>query len=330
MTENNVEKKHDIKDILLPLLPQLDKVDQEIASMLKTGIPLLDQCAVHLFIKGGKKIRAAYVLLASGLYGGMPGGIIEIAASTEIVHAATLVHDDIIDQSILRRGDLTMSKKWGHKIAVLVGDYMYTKALDTVVKDGNPDLFSVIVAGTNDMVKGELYQLQYSGIQVINREHYMNLIELKTARFMAACAKLGGIKAGLSAEECGRLFEFGLNSGLAFQIVDDTLDFIDDKITGKDSGNDFRDGKVTLPFLHLLEISTAVKRDELIACAANPVDENWAIVKKELRESGSIEYSIQCAKKYIEKAFESLERFPESEYKNILMDIAGFFVHRNY
>ncbi len=319
-----------LKEILNPLSEYLDKVDKDIKLKLNTGIPLLDNSSIHLFIKGGKKVRASLVLLTSGLLNHMPDGIVEIASATEIVHAATLVHDDIIDQSILRRGGLTVSKKWGNKVAVLAGDYMYTRALDSVVKDGNPLLFPVIVEGTNDMVKGELYQLQYSDINVINKEHYFNIIELKTARFMAACAKLGAIKAGLPKEMCDDLFLFGLNTGFAFQIVDDTLDVIDDKLTGKDSGNDFMDGKVTLPFIFLLDKLDPRERENFINYAANPDKENWNIVKDELKKSGAIDYSIETAKGYVNKAFENIKKFPDSEFKNILIDLANFFVNRFY
>ncbi len=322
--------KSDLKSILAPVREYLERVDSDIKEKLSTGVPLIDNTAVHLFIKGGKKIRAAIVILAGGLKGPLPDRIIEVASATEICHAATLVHDDIIDKSILRRGDITVSEKWGNKIAVLVGDYMYTKALDTIVSIGNPEMFPVIVEATRDMVKGELYQLQYSAVNVINREHYFNIIELKTARFMGACAKLGGQMAGFPKEITDGLFRFGLNLGYAFQIVDDTLDLIDDAVTGKDTGNDFMDGKVTLPFLRMLDTMDEEKRKEFREMAAQPDREKWEIVKKELRESGTIEYSLNTARDYITRAGEFLRGFPESEFRETLERIGGFFVERSF
>jgi octaprenyl-diphosphate synthase len=322
--------KLDLKSILEPVSGYLDEVDSDIKEKLTTGVPVIDNTSLHLFIKGGKKIRAALVILAGGLKGTPADRIVEVASATEICHAATLVHDDIIDKSILRRGDITVSEKWGNKVAVLAGDFMYTKALDTIVSIGKPEMFPVIVEATRDMVKGELYQLQYSAVDLINREHYFNIIELKTARFMGACTKLGGQMAGFSGELCERLFSFGLYLGYAFQIVDDTLDVIDDTITGKDTGNDFMDGKVTLPFLHMLENMDEEKRTQFRDMAANPGREKWEIVKNELKNSGSIEHSIEMAREYIVKAGELLGEFPESEYRDTLLRIGSFFIDRSF
>jgi octaprenyl-diphosphate synthase len=322
--------KPDLKSILEPVSGYLDEVDTDIKEKLSTGVPIIDNTSLHLFIKGGKKIRAALVILAGGLTGTPPERIVEVASATEICHAATLVHDDIIDKSMLRRGDIAVSEKWGNKVAVLVGDFMYTKALDTIVSMGKPEMFPVIVEATRDMVKGELYQLQYSAVNVINREHYFNIIELKTARFMGACTMLGGQMAGYPEEVCRRLFSFGLNLGFAFQIVDDTLDVIDKTITGKDTGNDFMDGKVTLPFLLMLDNMDEEKRKRFRDMAANPQREKWEIVKNELKNSGSIEYSIETAREYINRAGELLREFPESEYRETLVRIGSFFVDRSF
>lgn len=322
--------KSDLKSILEPISGLLDEVDSDIQEKLLTGVPVIDNTSLHLFIKGGKKIRAALVILAGSLMGTPPDRIIQVASATEICHAATLVHDDIIDKSILRRGDVTVSEKWGNKIAVLAGDFMYTKSLDTIISMGKPEMFPVIVEATRDMVKGELYQLQYSAVDVMNREHYFRIIELKTARFMGACAMLGGQMAGFPEDVCHRLFSFGLNIGFSFQIVDDTLDIIDDTITGKDTGNDFMDGKVTLPFLYMLEKIDEEKRKRFRNIAANPRREDWDNVKKELSASGSIEYSIETARDYVNMAGELLSEFPESEYKETLVRIGRFFVDRNF
>ncbi len=243
-----------LAEILKPIEPYMGRVDEEIRERMRTGISLIDESAMHSFKRGGKKIRAALIILCSGLKNNVPDDVVEVAASAEIVHAATLIHDDIIDESNYRRGDLTVARQFGNRVAVLVGDYLYTRALEVAVGNDRLDLFPIMVAATKDMVKGELYQIEYSSVEKINKEHYYQIIEMKTARFMAACAKLGGVKAGLTDEESDRLYQFGLNLGFAFQIVDDTLDVVDtDGITGKDSGNDFLNGKITLPFLHLLE-----------------------------------------------------------------------------
>ncbi len=320
-----------LKDILRPIDSYLKAVDGIIAEKLKTGIPLIDKCAAHLFARGGKKIRASLIILCSGLKSEVPDDIPEIAAAAEIVHAATLVHDDIIDHSFLRRGEVTLSRKWGNKIAVLMGDYMYTKALQVAVGQERMDLFPELIAATCEMVKGELYQIQYSGIDAINKDHYFTIINLKTARFFSACARIAGVKAKLPDDECEILSQFGLNLGYAFQIIDDTLDIVDDRETiGKEGGNDFLDGKITLPFLHLLELSGEKEREMYRAHARKPDREKWETIRQQIIDSGSLEYCVDVAREYMERSMSYLDYFPASPFKNIILDLSHFLIARTY
>ncbi len=323
--------KTNLNEILKPIEHYLARVDEEITIKMKTGIPLIDESGSHLFKKGGKKIRASLVVLCSGLKSAVPDDVIEVAAAAEIVHAATLIHDDIIDEANLRRGDVTVSRKWGNRVAVLVGDYLYTRALEVAVGLSRLDLFPVMVAATRDMVKGELYQIEYSNIDAINKDHYNTIIELKTARFLAACAKLGGMKAGMGAEDCESLYSFGLNLGFSFQIIDDTLDVVDSlNITGKDSGNDFINGKITLPFLHLLETVSEREREHLVLCAKNPTAEKWNEVRGRIINSGALEFCVKESKGYAEAALRYLDPFPDSQFKKIIIDLAQFLLERNF
>ncbi len=325
------QTKSDIREILRPIDSYMSRVDEAIREKIRTGVPLIDECSLHLFRRGGKKIRAALIILCSGLRNAVPEGIVDVAAAAEIVHAATLIHDDIIDQSYLRRGDVTVSQKWGYKAAVLVGDYMYTRALEIAVSDDRLDLFPVMAGATRDMVKGELYQIEYSNAQRISKEHYFNIIELKTARFMAACAKLGAMKSGMDPEEGEELFQFGLNLGFAFQIVDDTLDVLDSQEeTGKDTGNDFLDGKITLPFLNMLEKVTEGERRRYLEYAVSPDEKKWEEVRKRIGETDSINYCLGLAEEYVGKALKSMDRFPASEYKNIIIALSRFLIDRKF
>jgi octaprenyl-diphosphate synthase len=321
----------DLKKILSPLEAHLKQVEEDIKKRLQTGVPLVDASAMHLFMSGGKRIRASIVILASGLRGEIPDGIIPLAAATEIVHAASLIHDDIIDQSLLRRGNITVPQKWGNKIAVLVGDFMYSVALNAAVEDRDPAIYPLMVTGTKDMVLGELCQLQYADIETARREHYLTIIELKTARFMGSCAKLGATKSGLVNEECGLLYEFGLNLGYAFQIIDDTLDIAQniDQV-GKDVGSDFKDGKITLPFLYLIEQGAAGDLENLKNYIAQPDPGAWRAIQTRLVDSGAIEYSVNFAGEYIKKAQDILKRFPESSFRSILLDLSAFLLNRKY
>ncbi len=328
---NPMNRKNDLADILGPLRVYFDQVDDQIRKILHTGVPLIDESSLHLFAGGGKKIRAALVILVSGIKGSVPEGITPIAAAAEIVHAATLIHDDIIDQSLIRRGEITVPQKWGNKISVLVGDFMYTEALNVAVDDGEVRLFPVIVAGARDMVKGELYQLQYSGIDSVTSRHYFRTIELKTARFMATCAKLGALKAGFDAGESQRFYEYGLNLGYAFQIIDDTLDYRESRdITGKDQGNDYLEGKVTLPVLRILEGADAGLAAKMRSLHTEPVRENWPAVRDIVVSSGAMDYCMKIAGEYIDRAVQLIVEYPGTQFKGILDNLSMFFVERNF
>jgi geranylgeranyl pyrophosphate synthase len=323
--------ERDLKKILAPLNDHLSQVDREIQKRLEIGIPIIDQSAMHLFAGGGKRIRASLVILTSGLKTEIPAGIIELAAATEIIHAASLIHDDIIDQSLFRRGNITVPQKWGNKVAVLVGDFMYSMALHIAIQDGNTALFPLMVSGTKDMIMGELYQLQYSNIETIKREHYLSIVELKTARFMGSCAKLGCTKSNLSSGECDELYNFGLNLGFAFQIIDDTFDImhIPSEI-GKDVGSDLKDGKITLPILYLIEQGDVGDLNRLKKYSSEPDANEWEKIKKRLVESGAITHSIHFAGSYIDKARDILKKFPDSQFRKILFELSNFLLNRKY
>jgi octaprenyl-diphosphate synthase len=323
--------EQDLKKILAPLSEALERVDREIKKRLEFGIPIIDRSAMHLFAGGGKRIRASLVILTSGLKTRSPEGIIELAAATEIIHAASLIHDDIIDQSLFRRGNITVPQKWGNKVAVLVGDFMYSIALNIAIQDGNIALFPLMVSGTKDMIMGELFQLQYSDIESIKKEHYLSIVELKTARFMGTCARLGGTKSNLSEVDCKDLYDFGLNLGFAFQIIDDTLDILHNPSQiGKDAGSDLKDGKITLPILNLIEQGGSEDLDRLKNYSEKPDAAEWEKIKNRLIESGAIAQSIHFAGTFIDKARDILNKFPDSPFRKILFELSDFLRSRKY
>jgi geranylgeranyl pyrophosphate synthase len=321
----------DIHDILKPIEHYLMAVDETVKSKLYTGIDLLDDSSMHTFKKSGKKIRASMIILSGGLNNTIPDEIIDIACAAEIIHAASLVHDDIIDNADLRRGLPTVSRKYGPKVAVLAGDYMYTKALEIAVGNNRTDLFPIMVDASVEMVKGELYQIQYSDIDNITIDNYYRIIEMKTARFMAACAKLGAAVAKMNTQQSDVLYECGLQLGYAFQITDDAMDYLNaSDITGKDAGNDFINGKITLPLLHLLEVVDNKERLLLKNYAKTPDNNNWNYVVSKAKEYNVVDYCISIASDYVKKAIEIISMFPDNQYKNILTELALFFVDRKY
>lgn len=320
-----------LQEILKPIEHHLKKVEDEILLNFTTGVQILDRSTSHLFQNGGKKIRASLIILSSGLKYEIPDKIIKVAAATEIAHGAALIHDDIIDQSLIRRGDIAIPQKWGNRSAVLIGDFLYTKALQLTLSNHDPKLISEMISVTSDMIRGELYQLEYSNIDLMNKEHYFKIIELKTAKFMAICTKIGAMLGDMTDDEINLLYQYGLNIGKAFQIIDDTLDFADNpEITGKNPGNDFLDGKITLPILQYLELSDDKEKEMTMKYSRFPDNDNWQIVKHKIKESGAIDYCVSIANDLRKKAIENLSSFTSSLYKDTMIDLAHFLVDRNY
>jgi len=320
-----------LKKILEPLSEELLRVDEKIKFHLETGVPIIDDSSMHLFFKGGKKIRAALVILCSGLRSGISDGVIDLAAAVEIIHAASLIHDDIIDKSFMRRGLISVPSKFGDKVAVLAGDYMYSVAVNIAVKSKNDRILESISGATKEMVKGELYQIEYSNIDKISEEHYFNIIERKTGRLMATSAVIGAIQSGFNSDECDFIYNLGLDIGFAFQIIDDTFDFSDSSsITGKDIGNDFKDGKITLPFIYILNNGTEEDKRRVRNFAEDPDSADWSKVREMIHTSGAFKYSISKAGEYADKAKKHIDFFPESENKKIIQSLINFIVERNY
>ncbi|HQL44645.1 MAG TPA: polyprenyl synthetase family protein [Spirochaetota bacterium] len=323
--------RKDLNDILKPIEHYLMAVDEAVKSKLYTGIDLLDDSSMHTFKKSGKKIRASMIILSGGLNSTIPDDIIDIACAAEIIHAASLVHDDIIDNADLRRGLPTVSRKYGPKVAVLAGDYMYTKALEIAVGNNRTDLFPIMVDATVEMVKGELYQIQYSDIDSITIDNYYRIIEMKTARFMAACAKLGAAVAKMNTQQSDVLYDCGMQLGYAFQITDDAMDYLNAAdITGKDAGNDFINGKITLPLLHLLTMVDSQERLLLKNYTKTPDNNNWNYVVSKAKEYNVVDYCISIASNYVKKAMEIIAMFPDNQYKTVLTELALFLVDRKY
>jgi len=269
--------------------------------------------------------------LSSGLRSDIPDGVVDLAAAVEIIHAASLIHDDIIDKSFMRRGLISVPNKYGDKVAVLAGDYMYAVAVNIAVKSKNERILDSISGATKEMVKGELYQIEYSNIDKISEEHYFNIIERKTGRLMATSAVIGAIMAGLNSAECDNIYSIGLDIGFAFQIIDDTFDFSDDSsITGKDIGNDFKDGKITLPFIYILNNGTEEEKRNVRNFAADPDSADWDKVREMIHSSGAFKYSINRAGEFAAKAQKNLEIFPESANKAVIQNLINFIVERKY
>ena len=320
-----------IQNILNPITDDLAKVDERIRFHLETGVPIIDESSMHLFLKSGKKIRASLVILFAGLNNAINDKVIDLAAAVEIIHGASLIHDDIIDKSFLRRGLITVHSNFGDKVAVLAGDYMYSVAVNIAVKDQDDRILQAISNATKEMVKGELYQIEYSGIDKISQDRYFDIIERKTGRLMAASAFMGAVKSGLTPSECDRVYNIGLDMGFAFQIIDDTMDFdYNSDATGKDIGNDFKDGKITLPFIYILNNGSGKEKSDLKDFISDPEGTDFNMVRDMMHSSGAFNYSKKTACEFSERAKKQLETLSKSENKAIIEELINFIVERNY
>jgi len=321
----------DIKKILRPLGGELKKVNKKLEDLIVTGVPIIDDSCLHLFQVGGKFVRASLVLLASGLKGRDPSKAVEIAAAVEIIHGASLIHDDIIDKSFLRRGVETVHKKFGDKVAVLAGDFLYSLAMDIAANCGDHRILLSITNASKRLVMGELSQIEYSTIEKITEERYIDIIDKKTGRLMAAAIEIGAFRGGCSDEEAAELYDAGLNLGYAFQVIDDLIDFSDSsKVSGKDVGNDFRDGKVTLPLIYILEKGSEPQRKMLKELMASPDPENWNELKKLVKSSGAFDYTLEKARFYGGQCRKGMEKYSSVKYGTIFNELIDFIIDRDY
>src|SRR6266487_4741764 len=245
-----------LSQIFDPIRSDLEAVDREFGRHIESQVDLIPKIGRYIQTSGGKRVRPAVLLMASRLVGYTGDRSILYAAVVEFIHTATLVHDDIIDDSDLRRGRLAVHSRWGNDITVLLGDYLYIKSMSMALTYDTLDIVRLLCEVTLKMIEGELYQLTKNGDADISEDEHFDIIRRKTAYLFGGCAQIGGMLGKVSPEQEQALREYGFNLGIAFQVVDDLLDFTGDaRDVGKPIGSDLREGKVTLPFIHLLRQS---------------------------------------------------------------------------
>src|SRR5580692_6719366 len=276
---STVEKSSlDLSQIFDPIRADLEKVDREFGRHVQSQIDLIPKIGQYIQTSGGKRMRPALLLMASRLSGYEGDRAIVYAAVVEFIHTATLVHDDIIDGSDLRRGRLAVHSRWGNDITVLLGDYLYIKSMAIALTHDERDIIRLLCDVTLRMIEGELYQLTKNGDAGITEDEHFDIIRRKTAYLFGGCAQIGGMLGTISKEQEAALQEYGFNLGIAFQLVDDLLDFTGDAAAlGKPIGADLREGKMTLPLIHLLqqdeEAGAAIVREVISSRTASA--EQW-------------------------------------------------------
>ena len=322
-----------LSQIFEPIRADLQKVDEEFARHVQSKVALIPQIGQYIRTSGGKRIRPAVLLMASRLVGYTGDRSILYAAVVEFIHTATLVHDDIIDDSDLRRGRLAVHSRWGNDITVLLGDYLYIKSMAMALTHDELEIIRNLCDVTLRMIEGELYQLTKNGDAAITEEEHFDIMRRKTAYLFGGCAQIGGMLGKASSEHEQALQEYGFNLGMAFQLVDDLLDFTGDvEAVGKPIASDLREGKVTLPLIHLLQHDNGGSGPRIIRdiiSARNATPEQWHELLRSLKEHASIDYAYRRAVDFAEKAKKPLYSFPPSSERDALLALPDYVLSRD-
>ncbi len=306
-------------------------VNQTILRQLHSDVELVREIGHYLIESGGKRLRPLVVLLAAGACQYRGSAHIDLAVVVEFLHTATLLHDDVVDMSQLRRGRTTVNARWGNAPSVLVGDFIYSRAFELMVKIGSLQIMQVLAETTNKLAEGEVMQLLNAGNPDVDETRYREVILRKTAKLFEASAQSAAILAGRPATEVEALASYGRHLGLAFQLIDDVLDFDGNSdLLGKNLGDDLAEGKPTLPLIITLErgapADAALVRDTILNGSSNALNAVIDAVKR----SGGLEYTRELARHEAESAIESLHVLAPSRHRDGLIRLARFAVERQY
>ncbi|MBU8907243.1 heptaprenyl diphosphate synthase component II [Desertibacillus haloalkaliphilus] len=321
-----------LADIYLFLQADIEKIEKELEVALRARHPVLREASTELLKAGGKRIRPVFVLLA-GQFGHYDiKNLQQIAVPLELIHMASLVHDDVIDDAELRRGKKTTKARWDNRVAMYTGDYIFAKAVETTTYFENPQVHQVLSNAMVEMCIGEVEQIrdQYNWGQTLRV--YLRRIKRKTALLIAVSCQLGAIASGATKKVQRDLYTFGYNVGMSYQITDDILDFIGtEKELGKPAGSDLKQGNVTLPALYAMFHQADIK-DMITEQLSESTNErvNMDTIIAAIKQSGGIEFSKNISDRYLQKAFEMLERLPDIPAKSSLTQIAEYIGKRKF
>ena len=309
-------------------------VEEKIKLKLSSDVDLVQKMTEYHLDTGGKKLRALLTLGSAKMCGYSKGTRdINLAACVELIHSATLMHDDVIDNGSIRRGKKTLNKIWDNHSSVLVGDYLLSRCFEMMVEDGNLEVLKLLSSTSSKIAQGEILQLQHNGEVDMLEETYLKIISAKTAELFAAATKVGAILSDMKNKEKEALEFYGRNLGLTFQIADDTLDYNSDlKLFGKKIGKDFYEGKVTLPIILLFQKAHNQEKEKLkdIFLKNNRDDSDLNYILSLIKKYDVIKACYQKAQHYINLASNSLSVFEDCEEKNILENLTSFSLSRNF
>jgi len=313
---------------------KLDNVSKVIKYKLESEIGLIHKMTNHHLNSGGKRIRPLLTLAAAKLCGYKDGKRdINLAACVELIHSATLLHDDVIDNSDLRRGTKTTNSLWGNQSSILVGDYLFSRCFELMVEDGSTEILKILSSTSSTIAQGEVLQLEHKGEIDVLEETYFNIINMKTAALFAAATKVGGCIANKSKKEKDALESYGKNLGLAFQIADDALDYYStQKILGKEIGKDFFEGKTTMPLVIIFQRVNSEERNFLkdIFKKKKRNEDNFSETLALINKYKAVETSFKRAEHFVNVSYDSLGLFQHCEEKIVLQNLTDFSLNRSF
>jgi len=317
--------------IALSIATDMDAVNTVIRQKLHSEVSLVNQIAEYIISAGGKRIRPVLVLLVANAYAYRGEAHHELAAVVEFIHTATLLHDDVVDESSLRRGRQTANALFGNAASVLVGDFLYSRSFQMMVGLNNMRVMQILSDATNVIAEGEVLQLLNMHDPDVSHERYLQVIRSKTAKLFEAAAQLGALISGASDAQIDAAGEYGRSLGTAFQLIDDVLDYAGDASEiGKNVGDDLREGKPTLPLIWLMEHGTPEQRQLVRSCIEQGDEQHFDAVLAAVTSSGALDFTRREAETAARRAADAVADLPESTYKDSLLLLCEFAVDRNH
>jgi octaprenyl-diphosphate synthase len=314
-----------------PIDCEMKKFEEIFKASMKSKVALLDIITNYILRRKGKQMRPMFVFLSAKLNGTINDNTYTAASLIELLHTATLIHDDVVDEAYERRGFFSINALWRSKIAVLMGDYLLTKGLLLSIDHKTYDLLEVVSEAVREMIEGELLQIQRSKSMRITHEQYFEIIRKKTATLIASCTASGAKSVGCDAETVMKMKQFGEHIGVAFQIKDDLFDYQAKGLIGKPTGNDIKEKKLTLPLIHALENSSFFEKRHILRTINknNTNSEKIKTVVEFVVSKGGLEYTSRMMYEYRDKAIDMLSSYPDSEVKTSLIDLVNYTIERN-
>ncbi len=320
-----------IQDLYALVADERRAVDALIERRLHSEVELVNLIGHYIVNSGGKRLRPVLLLLSSGACNYQGRAHIDLAAVVEFIHTATLLHDDVVDASMLRRGRETANAVWGDQASVLVGDFLYSRSFQIMVEVGNMRVMEILAGATNTIAEGEVKQLLNVRDITTDEARYLDVIRSKTAKLFESASQIGAILSGVPAEQEQAMAAYGMHLGTAYQLIDDVLDYSADSETlGKNIGDDLAEGKPTLPLIYVIRYGSEAQAAVVRQAIESGGKESIESVTLAIESTGAIEYTARAAQREAEMAIDALQVIPDSPYKQAMIDLARFAVARSY